>query len=271
MTYCLLLKAQDGLVHISDSLTNAGTDNVSAYRKMFCWQRPGERALVLMCAGNLSTSRAVVHQLEQLWQQGDPTCPLLCSFSMQEMANQIGALAVYHRDQAVAGGADPVAAACSLILSGQIVGNSEGASAYLIYPQGNNIPVSEASPWLHLGEIQGAAPVLQLLFRPWMHLREASQVALMTMDALRRSALLVGPPINLMTYRNDSLNLPQNAPLSLDESELLTIRHNWEPHISHLLTTTGQLSVIEDMTQTPLFTNAFDVQTSSGQNSDDHW
>ena len=39
MTYCLGMKIKDGLIFMSDTITNSGVDNVSSYKKMFTWQK----------------------------------------------------------------------------------------------------------------------------------------------------------------------------------------------------------------------------------------
>ena len=43
MTYCVGMKLSTGLVFMSDTRTNAGVDNISTFRKMYTWSRPGER------------------------------------------------------------------------------------------------------------------------------------------------------------------------------------------------------------------------------------
>ena len=64
MTYCLAIKVEEGLVFASDSRTNAGLDNISTYTKMFTYN-VGDRAFVILTAGNLATSQAVYHQIEK--------------------------------------------------------------------------------------------------------------------------------------------------------------------------------------------------------------
>src|SRR5208283_4102639 len=63
MTYCVGLLVDTGLVMLSDSRTNAGVDQINTFRKMATFQRPGERVLVLMSAGNLGITQAVVNLL----------------------------------------------------------------------------------------------------------------------------------------------------------------------------------------------------------------
>jgi putative proteasome-type protease len=63
MTYCVGLHLQDGLVLVSDTRTNAGVDNVSTFSKMHVTESAGERVLVLLTAGNLAVTQAVVNLL----------------------------------------------------------------------------------------------------------------------------------------------------------------------------------------------------------------
>ena len=46
MTYCIGIKANDGLVFASDSRTNAGLDNVNIYSKMFTYD-VGDRTIII--------------------------------------------------------------------------------------------------------------------------------------------------------------------------------------------------------------------------------
>ena len=63
MTYCVGMKMNDGIVMVSDSRTNAGLDNVSTYKKMFTYS-VGDRSIIIVTSGNLSTSQHVFKTLE---------------------------------------------------------------------------------------------------------------------------------------------------------------------------------------------------------------
>ena len=65
MTYCLGIRLNDGIVFAADSRTNAGVDNISMYRKLFTFEKPGDRNICVMTAGNLAVTQAVVSQLEE--------------------------------------------------------------------------------------------------------------------------------------------------------------------------------------------------------------
>ena len=65
MTYCVALRLQQGMVFASDTRTNAGIDHISTFKKMYRFGTPGERVIVLLTAGNLATSQAVVNVLSR--------------------------------------------------------------------------------------------------------------------------------------------------------------------------------------------------------------
>ena len=50
MTYCVAIKLNAGLVFLSDSRTNAGLDQISTFRKMIVYEKPGDRFMVLLSA-----------------------------------------------------------------------------------------------------------------------------------------------------------------------------------------------------------------------------
>src|ERR1700754_1605695 len=52
MTYCCGVLVRDGLVMIADTRTNAGLDNVSTFRKLHVFSKPGDRIMAIASAGN---------------------------------------------------------------------------------------------------------------------------------------------------------------------------------------------------------------------------
>ncbi len=59
MTYCVGIRHDAGLVFLSDSRTSAGLDQISTYRKMIIYAKPGDPFMVMLSAGNLSISQSV--------------------------------------------------------------------------------------------------------------------------------------------------------------------------------------------------------------------
>src|SRR3981081_4054961 len=71
MTYCVGLLVDTGLVFLSDSRTNAGVDQINTFRKMATFQQPEDRVLVLLSAGNLAITQAVVNLLHEVPEESD--------------------------------------------------------------------------------------------------------------------------------------------------------------------------------------------------------
>src|SRR5258708_15694088 len=65
MTYCCGMLVKEGLVMIADTRTNAGLDNVSTFRKLHVFSKPGDRIMAIASAGNLSISQSVLSTLTE--------------------------------------------------------------------------------------------------------------------------------------------------------------------------------------------------------------
>jgi putative proteasome-type protease len=65
MTYCVAFLLDAGLVFASDSRTNAGVDYISTYSKMHLFQPAPDRLFVLLAAGSLATTQAVLNRIQR--------------------------------------------------------------------------------------------------------------------------------------------------------------------------------------------------------------
>ena len=91
MTYCVGLRLDRGLVFMSDTRTNAGVDSIATFRKMRKWVVPGERVLVLLAAGNLATTQAVVSLIDERTKAPEDRAPsMLQAPSMYQTARMVG-------------------------------------------------------------------------------------------------------------------------------------------------------------------------------------
>ena len=91
MTYCVGMKMNDGIVMVSDSRTNAGLDNVSTYKKMFTYS-VGDRSIIIVTSGNLSTSQHVFKTLESDIDSSNP----LTSLNLCKNFDEIAAVSYTH-------------------------------------------------------------------------------------------------------------------------------------------------------------------------------
>ena len=230
MTYCVGISLKSGLVFASDSRTNAGTDQVSQYGKMHTLGIDGERQFILLSAGNLATTQAVLtHIRHEL--RDNPDCHLCKARYMDEVADYIGEISREQQKRHI--DADGVTAAFSpsvtFILGGQIRG--EPPALHLIYPQGNHITTSLATPCLQIGETKYGKPILDRIIRMDTALEDAARCALVSMDSTMQSNVTVGPPVEVLIYERDSLTL--NHYMRLDEHHpyLTELRSCWADKI----------------------------------------
>ena len=94
MTYCIGIKASDGLVFASDSRTNAGLDNVNIYSKMFTYD-VGDRTVIIVTSGNLATSQAVFKSIEKDIKDNNSLNLNTCK-DFEQIASYIGKLTIKH-------------------------------------------------------------------------------------------------------------------------------------------------------------------------------
>lgn len=209
MTYCLGLKLDAGLVFLSDSRTNAGLDQISTFRKMMIYERPGDRFMVLLSAGNLSISQSVreILQVEKIPgnEEGDPPITLWNAPSMFDVARVLGSAVrrVYRQDgpSLKATGVDFNA---SMILGGQIAG--EAMRLFLVYSAGNFIEATQETCYFQIGESKYGKPILDRMITPKSSLDVAAKCALVSMDSTVKSNLSVGLPLDLMVYEANSFS-----------------------------------------------------------------
>jgi putative proteasome-type protease len=202
MTYCVGIKLEAGLVFLSDSRTSGGLDQISTFRKMIIYERPGDRFMVLLSAGNLSISQSVreILQVEKV-DRGVHEEPLTIwnATSMFDAARVLGAAVrrVFAQDGASlkANGVDFNA---SFIFGGQIRG--EAMRLFLVYSAGNFIEATRETCFFQVGESKYGKPILDRVLVPGTPLDEAAKCALVSMDSTLKSNLTVGLPLDLLVY-----------------------------------------------------------------------
>jgi putative proteasome-type protease len=205
MTYCVAIKLNAGLVFLSDSRTNAGLDQINTFRKMIVYEKPDDRFMVLLSAGNLSVSQSVreILQVEQLKEHpdGEPIT-IWNAKSMFDATRVLGSAIrhVYERDGASLKAAG-VEFNVSLIFGGQIKG--EGMRLFQVYSAGNFIEATPETPYFQVGESKYGKPVLDRVIMPETPLDEAAKCALVSMDSTLKSNLSVGLPLDLVVYEAD--------------------------------------------------------------------
>lgn len=207
MTYCIGIRLNAGMVFLSDSRTNAGMDQISTFRKMMIYEKPGDRFMVLLSAGNLSISQSVreVLQIEKI--DRGPEMPALTIWNAESMFDAVRVLGaavrrVYEQDGPSLKAAG-VEFNASMIFGGQIKG--EAMRMFLVYSAGNFIEATRETCFFQVGESKYGKPILDRVLTPSTPLDEAAKCALVSMDSTLKSNLSVGLPLDLLVYKADAL------------------------------------------------------------------
>lgn len=226
MTYCVGLKIDSGLVFMSDTRTNAGVDNVSTFRKMHVWTKPGERVLVLLAAGNLATTQAVVSLLDERSKAPEERAPsLLETPSMYQTAKLVGDTVKEVIRQAAPAGQSADAFGASFILGGQIAGTQP--RLFLVYPEGNFIEAGPDTPFFQIGETKYGKPILVRAYEPDMKFEETVKLLLVSFDSTVKSNLSVGLPLDLIYYANNSFDVGYQKRIEQDDPYFRSISEGW--------------------------------------------
>ncbi|WP_118184282.1 proteasome-type protease [Paraburkholderia phosphatilytica] len=229
MTYCVAMCVNDGLVFLSDTRTNAGVDHISTARKMTVFEEPGERLLVLLTAGNLSLTQAVLHALTEPNGRDRPT--LWSAPTMAEAARVVGeAVREVYQREARSLQEFGVDFNCSFILGGQIHSGNGAPGAprlFMIYAAGNFIEASSVCPYFQIGESKYGKPIIDRVLTPATPLDEAAKCALVSMDSTLRSNLSVGLPLDLLVYERDALRVTRYVSIDQDNDYYGMIHRTW--------------------------------------------
>jgi hypothetical protein len=149
MTYCVGLLVDTGLVMLSDSRTNAGVDQINTFRKMATFTQSDDRVLVLMSAGNLAITQAVVNLLQELPENSDAPARIYRVSNMFNAARVVGdALREIHQRDAKHLEEQGHEFNGTFILGGQIKG--EEPRLFHIYSAGNFIESSVDTPYFQI-------------------------------------------------------------------------------------------------------------------------
>jgi putative proteasome-type protease len=236
MTYCVALKLNAGLVFLSDSRTNAGLDQISTFRKMIVYEKPGDRFMVLLSAGNLSISQSVreILQVEKLKDhEEDEGITIWNAKSMFDAARVLGSAIrrVQERDGAAlkAAGVD---FNVSVIFGGQIQG--EAMRLFQVYSAGNFIEATPETPYFQIGESKYGKPVLDRVITPETPLDEAAKCALISMDSTLKSNLSVGLPLDMVVYEVNTFQTDKVVCIDEHNPYYQLLHNSWGQKLRHV-------------------------------------
>ena len=229
MTYCVAIKLNAGLVFLSDSRTNAGLDQINTFRKMIVYEKPGDRFMVLLTAGNLSISQSVreILQIEQIKDpDGGAAITIWNAKSMFDAARVLGSAIrrVYQLESEAVENSN-IDFNVTMVFGGQIKG--EGIRLFRVYTPGNFIEATDETPFFQIGESKYGKPVLDRVIAPDTPLAEAAKCALVSMDSSMKSNLSVGLPLDLVVYETDTFHTDKIVCIDQDNPYYQMMHNSW--------------------------------------------
>jgi putative proteasome-type protease len=231
MTYCVGILLDAGMVFLADSRTNAGVDQISTFRKVSVFERPGDRVMVLMSAGNLAISQALNNSLRERAEALDGET-LFTAPNMFAAAQHVGDVLreVYRRD-ADALKEHNIEFNASLIFGGQI--GREPPRMFCVYAAGNFIEATADTPYFQIGESKYGKPILDRVISRSTSVAQAAKCALISMDSTIRSNLSVGLPLDLLSIHRDALRVQSHIGINEDHEYFRMIRKRWSESLRH--------------------------------------
>ena len=227
MTYCVGMRLKAGLIFMSDTRTNAGMDNISTVKKMHIWETPGERAIMIMTAGNLATTQSVISLLDERTKAPEDRKPsILEAPSMFQIAREVGrTLREVIQSNDLSGQEADTAFGASMIVGGQIAGS--GPRLFLIYPEGNFIEASDDTPFFQIGEAKYGKPILVRAHEPDMAFEQAVKLLFVSFDSTIKSNLSVGLPLDYATYSTGSFKIGHTERIEADDPYFQMVSNGW--------------------------------------------
>jgi putative proteasome-type protease len=192
---------------------------------MHTFVHPGDRAFILLSSGSLSLTQSVITLLGRDFDQGRGLAEAATMYDAARIiGEQIRRVSDIDRDALER---DDIGFNVNLILGGQIKG--EPLALYMIYPQGNPLRATEDTPFLQIGEFKYGRPILVRGIRyDDTTLAEAAKYALISLDSTMRSNVTVGPPIDMVLYREGEFDIACRRRFTEKDPDLLRTHEQWE-------------------------------------------
>jgi putative proteasome-type protease len=228
MTYCVAVKLKSGLIFMSDTRSNAGVDDISQVKKVHSWEAPGERAIVLLSAGNLATTQTVISTLDERAKAPEDRAPsILKAPSMFQVASIVGETL---RDvirtsspNGVASSGSPFAG--TFIVGGQI--QDAEPRLFLVYPEGNFIEAGEDNPFFQSGETKYGRPMLVRALNTGMAFEAAIKLLCVSFDSTIRANAGVDLPIDLRVVPAGERRISETRRFERDDAYYSRISSEW--------------------------------------------
>jgi putative proteasome-type protease len=235
MTYCLGIRLDAGIVLIADTRTHAGVDNIARYRKLFTWERPGEAAVGICTAGNLSLTQGVVNAIDEGISSAGELAPcIFAASSMFAVAELVGdALRQQSAKHQAALSTAGVAASASILVGGEV--GDGGCRLFQVYDAGNFIEAEADTHFFQIGELKYGKPILDRVVRATTPITAALKAGFLSMESTTRSNLSVGLPLDVAVIPAGERRFSIRRRVEESDPSWTAIRDAWSKGIVELL------------------------------------
>lgn len=225
MTYCLAIRTKEGLIALADTRITSGNQTTTA-KKISIHQRTGH-SLFIMTSGLRSVRDKAVTYFEEEIGASDKTFNKLFK-ATNAFAKQLRQVAKEDKKALADAG---LSFNLHAIVGGQLEDDPE-PKLFLVYPEGNWVEVSEATPFFIIGNTGYGKPILDRAVTYESRLEFALKTGFLSFDATRLSSNDVGFPIDVAIYRKDTFDITE---CRFEESELSDISAYWDRSVINLI------------------------------------
>lgn len=217
MTFCLGMKIQDGLIGIADTRITSGSERITA--KKVTLHQHGKHSMFLMTSGLRSARDKALTYFEDVLEQSEVFTQLYKA--VNAFANQVRRVSEEDKKALEDAG---LHFNLHALVGGQLEHDKEH-KLYMIYPEGNWVEVSQATPFYIIGESGYGKPILERTLEYESTMETAILAGFLAFNATVTCAVDVDYPLDIVAYRRDTFEIVEAR---YSKEELSVLSKKWQ-------------------------------------------
>ncbi len=217
MTYCLGIKTKTSLIGLADTRITSG--NQTTLGKKISLHQHEKSSIFIMTSGLRSVRDKALTYFNEVLEERDIPFNKLYK-AVNALAQQLRRVAREDKQALLEAG---LTFNLYAIIGGQL-SDDEDHKLYLLYPEGNWVESTLATPFFIIGNTGYGKPVLHRVVTPESSTEFALKAGFISFDATRLSTNDVGFPIDVLVYEKDSYNMAEQR---FERDELAGISKEW--------------------------------------------
>lgn len=221
MTFCYAARVNDGVVGFADTRVTSGVERTTA-RKMTLVDS-GRHSMFVMTSGLRSLrDKAMTYFEAEVLPKGSEFTRMYQA--VNALAEQVRRVSQEDRAALAEVGLGFDVAA---LVGGQMAEDPQ-PTVYLLYPEGNWVEVTYATPYLIIGESRYGKPLCDRILTAESSLKEALVAGFLAFDATKTSATDVDYPLDAVVVRTNEFKVMNHRYTREDLQEASTW---WQKHV----------------------------------------